>query len=337
MRLKLLAAVVLLALTLSGCGVNREADRQYTVSALGFDCAQGRLLCSAEVLVVNSESSDREIATEVFTAAGSTPAECVYDLGTLLAKRLLLSHCGIIAVGDSIGAADLKQIIDYCVDEEQISLSAYLVSTPDAAALLSGKTEAALTIGYELMGFLDRAAEDTGVMYGSRIYEIAGARLKKTAVYLMPRFTVSDEQRRLEGTCVYLDDKRTLEMDTADTVVYSLVRNMNRGGRVAAEGYIYNVEKPHTYFETEIKGGGIRVSLDIRLGDRSGDRYLARWIIKRAEYLKKCSGGADIFGLADRIYAENGEVWREIKQNPELLAAADTKITCEMGNSKNGS
>ena len=49
-----------------------------------------------------------------------------------------------------------KEICDYCYSEEQITLSAYFINTPNVEKLLSVKPISSACVGYDIMGLLEQ-------------------------------------------------------------------------------------------------------------------------------------------------------------------------------------
>ena len=83
----LVLAILFVAVLLCGCDF-REPDRQYIAAALGFDSKGQDMQISVEAVVINSESNEEEIKTEIFSAQGGSPEECFYNLGEKLAKKM---------------------------------------------------------------------------------------------------------------------------------------------------------------------------------------------------------------------------------------------------------
>ncbi len=330
--MKRFAVLVLavLCLPMVGCRAGREADRRFMISALGFDLSGSELNVSAETLVVNSESTDEEISTEMFTASGKDAEECIFNLTRGMSKDLQLAHCGVIAVGSSVTGDALDGVIKYCQKNREINLSAYLVAAENAETLLSGKALSALTVGYELMGFLEHYSDETGIMYGCRIYEVQSARRKQTPVYILPVFSAKESGFALVSAALYIGNRYIMPMSPEEMAVYSLVKGNNRGGKIHADGNVYNVRSPHTYFKCSEKGGTTDVKLGVTFSPDGADAALCNYIIRSAEMLLKRSGGEDVFGICDRIYAENADLWQKIKDGAVGIKDAHVGISCEM-------
>lgn len=327
--------VVFLIAVLCGCDF-READRQFIAASIGFDYENEKLILSTETLIINSESTDQQIETDIFSAQGESPQECMYNLENILSKRLMLSHCGVVAVGDSVPEKHFAQIIDFC-RSEAINFSVYFVSAAKASELLSIKAKGALALGYELMSMLENRSIKTGIMYGSRLYEIEDARTKYTPAFMLPRFETAEENYKMNGSNIYLDCKPVLALGEKETIIYSIIRNANKGGTLEFDGQIYTVSSPYTRFKAELVDQTVNIALDIRIADNKSSGILCERVEETAAALVNKSEG-DIFGFADRIYAKYPKLWKKIKNNKEeLLSQASTLVTCEIRSRENES
>lgn len=318
-----------LCMVLVGCRAGREADRRFMVSALGFDADGSQLLLSAETVIVNSESTGEDISTRVFSSRGADAEECVFRLIQGMSKDVQLAHCGVVAVGDTVRGAALDGIIEYCTEKRDINLSTYMVSTANASELLSGKAVSAITVGYELMGFMEHAADETGIRYGARVYEVQSARMKKTPVYLLPRFSVASDSHTLDGTAVFVGNRGVMSLSADETAVYSMITGSRRGGKVNADGVIYNVGSVHTYIISKESDGVVGININVLLPPDQSDNALCRYVERCAAAIVGRSGGADVFGVSDMIYAKNYTLWQKISNGTVSLDGAAVDISCE--------
>ncbi len=190
---------VLLCLLLVGCRTTRESDRRFTVSALGFDVSGSDLVVSAEALVVNSESTKEEITKKLFTAQGKDAADCIFKLKQKIPKDIQLAHCTVVALGDTVEGKALDKVIDYCAENREINLSTHICTTANAQQLLSGEAASTLTVGYELAGYIEHAAAQTGVTFKSRLYQVQSARLAPSPAFVLPRFSAEEDGCTLIG------------------------------------------------------------------------------------------------------------------------------------------
>ncbi len=324
----LLTTVLLIPLV--GCRAGREADRRFTVSTLGFDSVGGKLTVSAEMLIVNSENTEEEFSVEVFTAIGVNAEECMFNLSRNMSKDIQLAHCGVIAVGAGVTGDMLDGVIEYCTENREINLSAYLVSAENAETLLSGEALSALTVGYEIMGFLEHYSDETGVSYGCRVYEVQAARLKKTPVFTLPQFSLSNDTFILDGAAVYIKNRTVMDISAEEMSVYSLIKGESGKGKIYADGNVYTVKAPHIRFDSSEKGDRAEIKLNINLSPDGIDAALCDYINDCAKEILKRADGEDVFGFADRIYAENAELWRKLKNGTVTLDGADIGILCEI-------
>ncbi len=146
------------------CGCENDQS-EYLVSSMGFDYDGEMYEVCFEAIVVNSENTDQTL--KLFRGKGETAEEAVSQITKQCTRPLLLSHCGVIAVGEKIGKEQFLEVCDFCYKCEEITLSAFFINTKDAQELLSGKPLASACVGYDIMGLLKQ-----NKLYKNRFFEV---------------------------------------------------------------------------------------------------------------------------------------------------------------------
>ncbi len=329
----LLLLVLLLAVSLSGCGMGTtEKDRQFMVAALGFEAAEEEIILSAEVIIINSESSESDPKPKLISAKGKTIEEALDNISSLLAKPLLLEHCGVIAIGDNMRADLLSGIFDYCFKENKITLSAHIISTKDPKILLSGEPESSVAIGYDIMGIIGQKSRLSGISYNSRFFEIEGRREQESKTFTLPRFERSEEGIALTGLAVFYDDKAVTNLNNNDAGLYSLITGNFESGRLRFGGEEYKLNfRRVEYGYSEEKSKKITLKLYIS-GDKlnkNSVKKLEKELISLENRLKK-ETNIDALGLTDilnRRFSEfdndNGNFYTESKFTAKCILTGE--------------
>ncbi len=141
--------LVLFMLLLCGC---RKTGPEYLVSGIGFDLENDRYKICFEAIIINSEEPEQTI--RLLKGEGETIEEAVAQIDRQCTQPLLLSHCGVLVIGEEVNRARLREIGDFCYSRDEITLSAFFVRTKNAQKLLSVKPVSSACASYDVMGIL---------------------------------------------------------------------------------------------------------------------------------------------------------------------------------------
>ena len=130
---KILLSFVLM-LFLCGC---EKTGPEYLISGIGFDNNNQTYKVCFEAVVINTENTEQSV--KLLKGEGKTVEEAVKEIDRQCTQPLLLSHCGILAIGENISQEQFSKICKYCYNIEEITLSAFFVKTDNAEKLLSVK------------------------------------------------------------------------------------------------------------------------------------------------------------------------------------------------------
>lgn len=320
---------------LCGCIGYEESDSRYIVSALGFDSDGDNISVAAEVIAVGEGSAAELPETRIFTSVGKTPASAVYNLGSSLSKGLLMEHCGVVVLGSGIDRGQMKEIFEYCRKENELNLAVYMITAENATELISVKPLSAITIGYEIMGIIERSTEENGISYSNRFYEAEASVTKVVPIFSLPYFALKNNSPIMLGERIFKDNELVLQLDNEESAVYSFICNSNVGGTIRIGEAEAKVLKSHTFFDAVRNKDDFSFLLNIKLFIKKSDNEFEAELEAAANRLierSKESGVGDIFGFADRIYKKNSDMWFKIKDTYEKnFASGEIKIICSAG------
>ena len=100
-----------------------------------------------------------------------------------------------------------SEICDYCFSENRITISAYMISTPDPEQLLSGEPEFSAAVGYDIMSIIEQQNAAMGKSTNSRFFEVESARENGKNKFFLPRFIKTEDGVSLSGTAVFENDR----------------------------------------------------------------------------------------------------------------------------------
>lgn len=297
-------AALFLCFSLCGCSVLGEKtkdDRNFMVSAIGFETDGALISVSVEAIIINSELPDSAPVPAVLTGTGATISEALDSIGASLAKPMILNHCGVIVIGEQMTKYWFNKICDYCFYENRITLSAYMISAENPVELLSGKPESSVAVGYDIMGIIEQQSARTGISYNSRYFEIEGLREKGKKVFSLPHFIKNDGGISIDGLAVFKEDAQVTRLDNSEAGLYALITGrFNKGTvRFGANEYHINSRKVD-YGYSDVSGN--KILLKVKLSGENIDSDVCQKLeneLEDLEYKLKLKCGTDVFGFSD--------------------------------------
>lgn len=187
--MKKIVFVLLFLLLLCGC---EKTSPEYLISSVGFDNINGKYNVYFEAVIINSENQEQTL--KVLSGKGKSIGVAVEQIKSSCTQPLLLSHCGVIVIGENIGKKQFADIKNYCYDTDPITLSAYFIKAKNAKELLSAKPVSSACIGYDILGLIKQ-----NNTVRSRFFEI----LNSGPEVQLPTISVKDKG-------VYFDGKHRL-------------------------------------------------------------------------------------------------------------------------------
>ena len=109
-------------------------------------------------------------------------------------QKLLLSHCGVLVMGENLTESQINEIYEFCFNERDITLSARVVVTENAKQLLQTKPVSSIAVGYDILGLIEQYSKKDKQIK-NRYFEIMA--LEKQVA--LPKITPTKEGYYLEN------------------------------------------------------------------------------------------------------------------------------------------
>ena len=168
-----------LAFLLCGC---QKTGPEYLVSGIGFDSKDGKYNVCFETIIINTENTAQTV--RLLKGERDTVKNAVRQINAQCTQPLLMAHCGVVVIGEDITYNQLKEVGDYCYNEDEITLSAYFVRTDNAEKLFSLKPISSASVGYDVMGLVKRNKR-----FNNRVFEVVNSDYKAT----VPRISIKEK------------------------------------------------------------------------------------------------------------------------------------------------
>ncbi len=179
-----------LLILLCGC---RQTQPEYLISSIGFDNAGGQLKTYFEAIIINSETEGQQV--KLIEGSGKTVKEAMEQVERKCTQGLLLSHCAVLVIGDSVTQKQMNNIYDFCFENPDITLSAFFVETENAKKLLSAQPLSTISVGYDILGLIRQYSENEKIKIKNRYFEIMALDKQVT----LPKITLKEEGYYLEN------------------------------------------------------------------------------------------------------------------------------------------
>jgi len=181
---------LLLLLFLGGC---QKAKPEYLISSIGIDTKNDKFNVCFEAVIINSENPEQKLM--LLKGSGDTIEQAVAQINRQCTQPLLLSHCAVIVTGETITEKQLNEILEYCYQRDEITLSAFFITTKNAEKLLSQEPVSSVCVGYDIMGLIEQYSKLKNKNFKNRFFEVMT--LKEQTV--LPKITLKEKGYYLEN------------------------------------------------------------------------------------------------------------------------------------------
>ncbi|MBQ8203988.1 MAG: hypothetical protein IJZ75_06905 [Clostridia bacterium] len=306
---RLLPCLLIILIFLTGCTGYTESDSRYIVSALGFERTGDGFVIYAQTVTANEGKG--EIAQNSYRAFGESLWGTLSELKARLSKPISFEHCSIIAISPEIPKEDLVKICDFCKDLERLNTSVYFAVCEDIEGLLGSDAISESAGGYDISSLIESRAEQTGINYKNRLYEILSARENFLPTFNLPIVSSSTDEFYIEGEYIYTDFTPVKKLDNEQSVIYSLITNQNSGGYITVDDNEALMNSSHTYLSADFKDERLYITLEMQTDLKQENAEFCENLYLIAQ--KLLSEKTDIFGFANVLEQKHSRVFEQIK------------------------
>ena len=187
--MKKILLIFTLLISLCGC---RQTGGEYIISSMGFDNSGGLINTCFEAIVINSETTESQI--KLIEGKGKTVTDGIEKIKKQTTQKLLLSHCGVLVMGENLTESQINEIYEFCFNERDITLSARVVVTENAKQLLQTKPVSSIAVGYDILGLIEQYSKKDKQIK-NRYFEIMALERRVA----LPKITPTKEGYYLEN------------------------------------------------------------------------------------------------------------------------------------------
>lgn len=313
-----LSAVISLC-SLGGCSVKKNISsysQEYLISAMGFDQINGKLTAYLEAVIVNTEDTNAERRLELIEGNGATVKEALSNANKKTAQPLLLSHCGVVVIGNSVSPQYFSGICDYFYRENELTLSVFFVSAENASSLLSSEAISSIAVGYDIMSMLSQQSQRTGISYKNRFYQIYSAKAKPLNTVAIPYFKTTDKGYYIDGLTIFEGFAPVMRLDNTQTALYAILTDTQGSGSVLIDGKELKISSSYARWKFE-KDQQLKIRLLLDLKTEKSTEVQPETVKQEIEELFAASrqAGTDFFALGNILYSMKKDVWDQIQKD----------------------
>ncbi len=143
-KLVLIMVCLSIALLLTGCWDYKEVDRLATVMAIGVDRVPGSeiILLTVQIASTQGNGSNKQTggqrgdggpAYTVMNSEGKSLSEAIRNLGAQSTRRILISHCKLIVIGEGLAKTGIGEIVDDLKRDRQFRRTDRILTTDKTA------------------------------------------------------------------------------------------------------------------------------------------------------------------------------------------------------------
>lgn len=264
---RLLCAVILIAVLLSGCQPESEVGEQVIVTGLGIDGRDGRWTLSIQAVealrTAGSLSEQSEAATAVYTADGESVAGALQAFLNETGKRTYILQNQIIVLSlEHCRDNNLFQILDYFIrNQEGRSLVDLVVCRGDPAALLD------ITTGSDAIPaeYVSQLLEE-GSRYAQCVTtHLLDAERALSGMYdaALPLLEVVDGTPRLSGTALFCHGVLVGELTMQETTGLLLAAGESEHCLYTLDNTTFRLEEIKTTLTIRPSGEGWHYDIQV--------------------------------------------------------------------------
>ncbi|MBQ6815904.1 MAG: hypothetical protein IJP26_01550 [Clostridia bacterium] len=144
--------LICFVLMLAGCSNSdyTEPENRVVASAIGVDYINNEYNLTIEYVKIFENLSEDKYSPKLIKGKGDSINNAVLNVLTKTNKKISFYHTPVIILGQNITPEILNNILNYCVESTEISLSINLIRADNAGQILSVENEDNDLLGYKL-------------------------------------------------------------------------------------------------------------------------------------------------------------------------------------------
>lgn len=227
------AFFAILCVMLCGCDTYSdyiEPENRLFVTALGADLKDGNFSITAEVVTVWENSNMDKHGIACYNGIGKTPQSAIANLQTAISKRLTLSHCKLLVLGEALSDNGFDSVMAYCIDSGELSLNINIVAADNAESVIKQSDDE--PVGEEINSMLEinrnLPSSKTDCTIIGTLNEISTS----GGYFYLPKFGTDDYGTVFEGVACYKSFNRLCTVKPSQVQLFLLMNGKAGRGSV---------------------------------------------------------------------------------------------------------
>lgn len=135
--ISVLLILIFVLLIFCSCSDGIEPERRIIITAIGLDQKNGKLIMGIESADMISNKSEDVYNPHFISASGESLEEVIKNLENCSYGKLMFSQCPIVLIGESLSDKYFKEFLNFCLNEDDMSLSVRLLYCKNAEKILN--------------------------------------------------------------------------------------------------------------------------------------------------------------------------------------------------------
>ncbi|XEC92983.1 Ger(x)C family spore germination protein [Paenibacillus tarimensis] len=224
------ATITIMLSILTGCWDTKPIDKRLLPVVMAVELSEDRNY----TVSLRLADPSKEQVTQTISAEAPTISEAFDRMRRDEERSIDLLHLTLILIGENLGKAGIKGVIDYAMRTREIDPKALLaIVKGDIHRLMRSKENIKLEDGTELLDFFNKRAGWTPNIPVTNIWEAFRDLNSETGDMALPIIKEgTDTMFEFVSTAVMSEDRMTGTITTDDTFLYNLFQREFTGGIV---------------------------------------------------------------------------------------------------------
>ncbi len=293
--IKKIALVICLCILLCGCKQSDyiEPEERLIITAIGIDDNYGECLVTLETANVMQNTDSDIYAASVLSAVGSNFESAVNKIASESYGKLIFSQCPVVLIGTSSTDEQIRQFLDFCIKEYEVSLSISPVSCDNANLILSENDGKSELLGYELLKLLRFGESSNGITGNDTMPRLINGE-RNDISYKIPYVKKGEKSIAVSGSALYRNDRYLYSLGVNNSQLISALSGELCGCVININGI--NLEVKKTVFKDnrltlyvknfEEQKDGIEAALITSLKQLENYKYIGYFLPENTELEK---------------------------------------------------
>lgn len=343
--MKKMTSLFILLFFLTSCRII-EIEQYDLVSCFGVDYKDEEVVVSSEFFKIKQGNSTEEESV-CYETKGKNLDECLERLNLMSEKKINMSHCKLIIIGEEYAKRGVEELFDYILHDPTVRLTVEIIVCKEEASKIIGiENDDIKIVSRVILGILENNKNDSDVYSKGVFYQCANQILDAYSSIVLPVCYMEDKNIFVEGAAIFKGYSLEAFLTNNEANTIKLLNNELTEGGYAVNSEIKptintsKIDKEITkervsfrvkltlYFYKQVNGYDMSNANDLFRLKSVIEEELKQKAEKNA--LKLLQEGLDPFGLIKDLYRYKTKLYNEvIDEYEEFLRNLEVAVSIQ--------